>query len=168
MELHQRGGADRRLPAAAHGRAVGCQVRGLRWRAPGGSRLDACHLIMHTPQGARTCSWHIFMRRRTLLSEALPVCTAMGRLQCELQASCINILSWVFQAMIEGLGILLTKMTAPPPAPPPALDGMMGAPQPGAHGLSSSWLWRRSSQMDDWVLDNRACVSHFVVKTMSA
>ena len=35
------------------------------------------------------------------------------------------------QAMIEGLGILLTKMTAPPPAPPPALDGMVGAPQPG-------------------------------------
>ncbi len=33
--------------------------------------------------------------------------------------------------MIEGLGILLTKMTAPPPAPPPALDGIMGAPQPG-------------------------------------
>jgi import inner membrane translocase subunit TIM17 len=36
----------------------------------------------------------------------------------------------VLLAMIEGLGILLTKMTAPPPAPPPALDGIMGAPQP--------------------------------------
>ena len=32
------------------------------------------------------------------------------------------------QAMIEGLGILLTRMTAPPPAPPPLMEP---APQPG-------------------------------------
>lgn len=35
----------------------------------------------------------------------------------------------VLLAMIEGLGIVLTKMTAPAPAPPPALEGMMPAPQ---------------------------------------
>ncbi len=33
------------------------------------------------------------------------------------------------QAMIEGLGILLTRMTAPPPAPPPLMEP---APQQGA------------------------------------
>ena len=38
------------------------------------------------------------------------------------------------QAMIEGLGILLTKMTAPPPAPPPALEGMMPPPPQASTG----------------------------------
>ena len=37
----------------------------------------------------------------------------------------------VLLAMIEGLGILLTRMTAPPPAPPPMME-MAGAPVPGA------------------------------------
>ena len=36
------------------------------------------------------------------------------------------------QAMIEGLGILLTKMTAPPPAPPMINMSPAGAPSPGA------------------------------------
>ena len=37
----------------------------------------------------------------------------------------------VLLAMIEGLGILLTRMTAPPPAPPPMME-MAGVPGPGA------------------------------------
>ncbi|KAK9832502.1 hypothetical protein WJX81_002570 [Elliptochloris bilobata] len=37
----------------------------------------------------------------------------------------------VLLAMIEGLGILLTRMTAPPPAPPPMME-MAGAPMPGS------------------------------------
>lgn len=42
-------------------------------------------------------------------------------------------IAWAhMQAMIEGLGILLTRMTAPPPAPP-MMEMPPGAmPQPGA------------------------------------
>lgn len=38
------------------------------------------------------------------------------------------------QAMIEGLGILLTKMTAPPPAPPMINMSPAGAPPGPLHG----------------------------------
>jgi len=41
----------------------------------------------------------------------------------------------VLLAMIEGLGILLTRMTAPPPAPP--MMEMAGAPAPGT-GLADA------------------------------
>lgn len=49
----------------------------------------------------------------------------------------------VLLAMIEGLGILLTRMTAPPPAPPPMME-MAGVPGPGAprgrgKGLGRDW-----------------------------
>lgn len=45
-----------------------------------------------------------------------------------------RVLHGAVQAMIEGLGILLTKMTAPPPAPPPALEGMMPPPPQASAG----------------------------------
>ena len=44
----------------------------------------------------------------------------------------------VLLAMIEGLGILLTRMTAPPPAPPPMME-MAGAPMPGM--LPPGWVF---------------------------
>lgn len=48
----------------------------------------------------------------------------------------------VLLAMIEGLGILLTRMTAPPPAPPPMME-MAGAPMPGM--LPPGWVFSSRS-----------------------
>lgn len=42
------------------------------------------------------------------------------------------------QAMIEGLGILLTRATTPPPAPPPVMEMPTAGVSPGQFGTTSS------------------------------
>ena len=142
MELDQRGRAHRRLPAAAHRRAVRRQVCSL-WRRAAGASPALCNadsVALQSDEAKRatalqhmdsSTSGHNY--RLSWLLEVVP----------NVMWSCGPI-TWL-QAMIEGLGILLTKMTAPPPAPPPALDGMMGAPQPGGPMCESCLLGRVSA-----------------------
>ncbi len=45
---------------------------------------------------------------------------------------------YILQAMIEGLGILLTRATTPPPAPPPVMEMPTAGVSPGQFGSTSS------------------------------